>query len=444
MKKGLITWLAVMLMAGANVFAQTLNFCEDEPTQTDLLTDTGCDAGDIILGSLDGILYVTVITDGGWTLLQTRIAVGDSIADIPLNACGCPATEAFPYASLQNKQTMYVEAIPLNSFPHDSNIVVMVNSLVDWDHCANGGPAPVCAQPCDDPVEECSPCDGKVTQLELLYTGADDGVITVMQKDGAVVFGPTLVASMETISFTGTDKKGTLGTEISIYVDSVLNTKIHTSCSQPIGPGLVKGDFEVLSGESRNGGPLCPPGVVDDDDSSDDKSCDDRSRDDDSRDSKCRDSKYSKSGKSCDHDSRDAKSCVSKDSKSSKSWERDSKYAKSGKSCDDDSRDAKKRDSKYAKSGKSCDHDSRDSKKCSVKCAPHGKSCDHDSRDDDSRDSRCGDDDDPIDPPTDCIPCVPVSTIISAWGDGVKFDCGACVYYIEHELGECPSTLPDA
>ena len=420
MKKGLIVWLAVMLTASASVFAQTLNFCEDEPTQTDLLTDTGCDAGDIILGSLDGILYVTVITDGGWTLLQTRIAVGDSIEDIPLNACGCPATEAFPYASLQNKQTMYVEAIPLDSFPHDSNIVVMVNSLVDWDNCANGGPAPVCALPCDDPVEECAPCDGKVTQLELLYTGADAGVITVMQKDGAVVFGPTLVSSMETFSFTGTDKKGTLGTEISIYVDSVLNTKIHTSCSQPIGPGLVKGDFEVLSGESRNGGLLCPPGV-DDDDSSDDKSCDDRSRDDDSRDAKCRDSKYSKSGKSCDHDSRDSKSCESKESKSSKSRDRDSRYSKSGKSCDHDSRDAKKCESKYTK---------------------YNKSCDHDSRDDDSRDSRCGEDD-PIDPP-DCIPCVPVSTVISAWGDGVKFDCGACVYYIEHQLEECPPTLPDA
>ena len=39
-----------------------------------------------------------------------------------------------------------------------------------------------------------------------------------------------------------------------LYVDGELNTKIHTSCSQPIGPGLVSGDFLVVAGESREGG----------------------------------------------------------------------------------------------------------------------------------------------------------------------------------------------
>ena len=34
---------------------------------------------------------------------------------------------------------------------------------------------------------------------------------------------------------------------------------IHTSCSKPLGPGLVSGSFEVISGESRNGGVLCSP-----------------------------------------------------------------------------------------------------------------------------------------------------------------------------------------
>jgi hypothetical protein len=33
---------------------------------------------------------------------------------------------------------------------------------------------------------------------------------------------------------------------------------IHTSCSDPIGPGFVSGDFTVMSGYSRNGGLLCP------------------------------------------------------------------------------------------------------------------------------------------------------------------------------------------
>jgi hypothetical protein len=56
----------------------------------------------------------------------------------------------------------------------------------------------------------------------------------------------------------GIDKNGTLGTEISLYVNGILNAKMHTSCSKPIGPGLVQGDFLVIDGASRNGGLLCP------------------------------------------------------------------------------------------------------------------------------------------------------------------------------------------
>ena len=47
---------------------------------------------------------------------------------------------------------------------------------------------------------------------------------------------------------------------LSIYVGGAENTKIHTSCSQPIASGLIKGDFKVISEESRNGGELCPVG----------------------------------------------------------------------------------------------------------------------------------------------------------------------------------------
>jgi len=51
-----------------------------------------------------------------------------------------------------------------------------------------------------------------------------------------------------------------LGSEISIFVDGELNTKIHTSCSRPIGPGQISGDFEVIEGYSLRGGRICPLG----------------------------------------------------------------------------------------------------------------------------------------------------------------------------------------
>lgn len=111
----------------------------------------------------------------------------------------------------------------------------------------------------DCPPVECAPCDGKVTDLSLKYNGntPDAHIVVEQKKDGEIVFDE-IVQPGDIFSFSGMDKKGTLGTEIKIFVNDVENTKIHTSCSKPIGPGLMSGDFEVVTGASRNGGNLCP------------------------------------------------------------------------------------------------------------------------------------------------------------------------------------------
>ena len=121
--------------------------------------------------------------------------------------------------------------------------------------------------PVDTPLGgDCGECEGKITDLELQYNGDAVADIVVKtkgkgkNKEGAVVFDGTVMPG-ESFSFTGNDKKGTLGTEITIYVDGNVNTKIHTSCSKPIGPGLISGSFEVISGSSREGGELCPVDV---------------------------------------------------------------------------------------------------------------------------------------------------------------------------------------
>lgn len=102
----------------------------------------------------------------------------------------------------------------------------------------------------------CGECKGKVTDLTLQYDGNQTSVVRVVQKNKDIVFNGTVAPSGQ-FSFTGTDKS-TFGTEIKIYVNDVENTEIHTSCSKPIGPGLVKGDFTVIAGESKDGGKLCP------------------------------------------------------------------------------------------------------------------------------------------------------------------------------------------
>jgi len=107
--------------------------------------------------------------------------------------------------------------------------------------------------------EECKECKGGVTWLELRYNGEDTATIEVKskKKKSAVLFSGT-VNPYDTFKIFGAEKGGKLGTEIGIWVDGKLATKIHTSCSQPIGPGLIQGDFEVIAGESLKGGLLCP------------------------------------------------------------------------------------------------------------------------------------------------------------------------------------------
>jgi protocatechuate 3,4-dioxygenase beta subunit len=104
---------------------------------------------------------------------------------------------------------------------------------------------------------DCCPCSGKVTQLTLQYTGCRPAKIKVIQDFYTVVFRGIL-APGEQFTITGKDYNGTLGLKIDIYANWHLNTKIITNCFQPIGPGLVSGDFKVIEGYSKNGGLLCP------------------------------------------------------------------------------------------------------------------------------------------------------------------------------------------
>lgn len=116
----------------------------------------------------------------------------------------------------------------------------------------------VLAEPdsCDLSTGDC--CDGKVSWLTLKYNGTSSSSITVTQKIGGQQVFAGMVEPSDTFTVYGTDRKNTLGPEIEIHMAGSNTTQIHTSCSMPIGPGLIVGDFEVVAGESRNGGTLCP------------------------------------------------------------------------------------------------------------------------------------------------------------------------------------------
>ena len=104
-----------------------------------------------------------------------------------------------------------------------------------------------------DPVS--GPCKGGVTNLTLRYTGSASAYVAVEQKDKTVVFASE-VEPGQTFSFEGAQSDGTLGKEVKLYVDGKKRDKARTDCSKPIGPGLTLKSFEVMGGESKEGGVL--------------------------------------------------------------------------------------------------------------------------------------------------------------------------------------------
>ncbi|MCW5521206.1 cadherin-like domain-containing protein, partial [Aureitalea sp. L0-47] len=128
---------------------------------------------------------------------------------------------------------------------------------VDRGFVENQATADACFD--EQPVNPEGNCDGQVTALTLEYQGNEiDATIKVIEHDGQVVF-EDIVQPGERFEFFGQDPpQNTFGPEIDVYVNNVLDETIHTSCSEPIGPGAVFGNYEVIDGASRNNGPLAP------------------------------------------------------------------------------------------------------------------------------------------------------------------------------------------
>ena len=134
----------------------------------------------------------------------------------------------------------YVQAVSMD--PNTGEICVSNVDVLFWE---------------DLNAECCGPCDGKVTELTLRYDGAKAAVIRVEAHRRGVVF-EDLVHPGEEFTFYGNDKRGTFGPKVDVYTDGRRRTRIFTHCAKPIGPGLERGDFAVVSGRSLYGGALCP------------------------------------------------------------------------------------------------------------------------------------------------------------------------------------------
>lgn len=184
---------------------------------------------DSLSGSYDKELYLA--TKNSDTVIQDPNKVDNSVKEM-LNLLSCEDKFDFENITVASNIEKYA-----------------FNSCTD---SSSGG----------DPID-CGTCEGKVTDLTLKYNGglSNAYIEVTMKKEGVIYSGYHNYG--DEFSFVGIDKKGTMGPEITIWINGVSHIKVHTSCSMPIGIGAVFGDFEIVSGSSRNGGSLCAIGEND-------------------------------------------------------------------------------------------------------------------------------------------------------------------------------------
>jgi len=192
----------------------------------------------------EGVNVTSTDPDNGPVIVHYEIGVGTLNPDLVLDPdCNSPAGAGDPSVAHIDitQQDTVIKAVTCTADGLHKGRVVYETYHFDLDLC---------------PVV-CGNCEGKVSGLTLKYNGSQPDLIRVVQKkDSGIVF-ESMVAPNEQFSFVGT-VNGTLSTEITIYVDEIENTKIHTSCSELVGPNMVFGDFTIIAGESSVGGPLCP------------------------------------------------------------------------------------------------------------------------------------------------------------------------------------------
>lgn len=109
---------------------------------------------------------------------------------------------------------------------------------------------------CDVDVTNCGNCEGGLRKLSILYQGGSAKTVKIVGKS-TVYFNQT-VQPNTIITITKGASERRIVNEIDLYLNNVKNTSIHTSCSQPIYPGLVFGNFMITEAISNKGGEICP------------------------------------------------------------------------------------------------------------------------------------------------------------------------------------------
>ena len=99
------------LVVGDTPLSEMNEDCVDTVT---LFAGQHLNAGNVLISSDAGNVYIEISLTDGWVLNESHLFAGDS-ADLPLGTDGNPQIGLFPYTATHNGETNYTYSIPLDS-----------------------------------------------------------------------------------------------------------------------------------------------------------------------------------------------------------------------------------------------------------------------------------------------------------------------------------------
>ncbi|MEQ9399590.1 MAG: hypothetical protein RJQ04_10550, partial [Longimicrobiales bacterium] len=187
------------------------------------------------------------VVSGGATLFEGPVLTGQEI-----EITGPGAFNAF-----EGDVTLFVDGVEVGTFATDCAEEVGPGSVfgplaVSFAASREGGfVCPVTPPP---PPEPCDECKGGLLEMTLRNNGAE--ALIRVESEGVVFEG--VVPTGGEFTIVGDRDDGKLKKDVKIFVEGVEVEEIHTSCSRPVAPGTVFGDFEVVRAVSKDNGSVCP------------------------------------------------------------------------------------------------------------------------------------------------------------------------------------------
>lgn len=229
--------------------------------------DHSWDAGLVRLSTLGDLVWKDADCDG----IQEAGEIGVSGVKVELYTCGSTSPLKSTFTDASGKYLFsellpgcyYVKVItptgysfaPLNQGfddTKDSDINPLTGSTANINLGAGVSDLTNDAGLC--PPVPCAPCVGGVNEITIKQLIPGNVTFTNLNANDVVTANPPYYNIKNRLG----ERIG-LSNDIGVYVNGTLNTMLHMSCSQPVDPGLVYGDFEITFARSKSGGPVCPP-----------------------------------------------------------------------------------------------------------------------------------------------------------------------------------------